>query len=489
MVLKRKEEKDMMNKEMNKKALGTTGMLAKAHYNVLIEQGGKVVMNEKTAHTHAHTHSAHVDSRTTEQISNYYKSKSSFSPRNYTPTHTAHKNIFAPGAHIPKNREDLPVVKQVQLVSHRTAPKYHDIDTITTTYTDALKMITDEQLHVKITKSIIRKIASNPKHHSNVSCMQIVNSGYTDSIFEDLTQEIFITLFELYNNGLLTVEDNKLVFATYTDNNDNEKSHYLDLYKTLEKYLYGNKQKDISRPKKRKDGSIYYTTGTLYYDSYTDSKEVTIKSKEYIHFLKETAETITLEDLSNNGLVQELYRTIKRLYPKHYINACNILQCRYNEMTIKETAEFLHLSRRQVERVMYDKIIPCLKSIQYDRYINDVEMFGTVNHVPQTPTKQDWKDYKPKKEKSFNTPSIPVQETITEYEKKAFEKVKQEKQDALELVGNTKHMVSNKGIHTINGNGEQVRFTPWKGCIIKSNDNIKKFSKRTGTPILYLLEK
>lgn len=100
--------------------------------------------------------------------------------------------------------------------------------------------------HTMIAKSIIKKIASVPEGQAGFrgmkACLDIVNSGYTQAIYEDIESEIYIKCMELVKAGLMVWDrDNKrLVYGTITTKKGTEKSAYVEFYRVVSKVLYDN---------------------------------------------------------------------------------------------------------------------------------------------------------------------------------------------------------------------------------------------------------
>lgn len=112
-------------------------------------------------------------------------------------------------------------------------------------------------VHVSMSASIVKHISGMGEvvtddkgnevfkaHRSASACQDIVNSGYTQPIFEDIVQAIAETLINWYANdsifGVCKVDtnENKLVFGTYTNKKGIEKSYYNKLYGVVESVLY-----------------------------------------------------------------------------------------------------------------------------------------------------------------------------------------------------------------------------------------------------------
>ena len=105
--------------------------------------------------------------------------------------------------------------------------------------------------HIAISRKIVKSIASKfevladgtiKAHRSAQACQDIVNSGFTQAIFEDITQAVAETLINWYANnsifGVVKILNKRFEFSTYTNKNGEEKSYYLKLYNVVNSVLY-----------------------------------------------------------------------------------------------------------------------------------------------------------------------------------------------------------------------------------------------------------
>ncbi len=292
-------------------------------------------------------------------------------------------------------------------------------DVTETEYNNAIDLIVNEKLYERFTISIVRKIASKEKHFCNTSCLEIINSGFTDTILDDLKQEIFIKMLEMCNNNMITLGNDKksLVFGNYYNKKDEKKSSYLLLYRTIENYFY--------KEKKHNDNSA------ICLDSYNDDVTSTNNESDYIFYLHQTLQEKTLEKTITRTEILSVFRTIKTKYPKHYTNICNVFELRYNGLTYDEIGKKLNLTKNQVRydmqilRNVFDDL--CLK-INIDNTQDDttknaknakyfVDNNGSTTYYinrQKDYTKKDIKNYfeRIKKEKEnkrvYNTISTPL---------------------------------------------------------------------------------
>lgn len=191
-----------------------------------------------------------------------------------------------------------------------------------------------------VTKSAIKTLAKSRQSGAGDTCREIMQSGYVDPLYEDLEQEVYITLYQLaiadmliYNptkvqsgkqivNTKVTNVDRiwtnkktneKVVYTTkalseiteYTDNimgefiyknelsdNDTEKSSYFRVFRTIENYI-NNQRKNEGYRKiivKTKDGNKEYKTiSPLRVDLYTQNDEncteISINNSDYAKYL------------------------------------------------------------------------------------------------------------------------------------------------------------------------------------------------------------
>lgn len=381
-------------------------------------------------------------------------------------------------------------------------------------YTDVLQFITELKLHERYTISIIKSIASNPKHFCCKSCLDIVNSGYTQHILEDIKSNVFITLFEMIQEKKVWLENNNLVFDTYINSKDKETSYFFNLYKTVEKTFYNEKKHNESRYIKIKydlqkhgkkaycdeNGYLCDKFGNAYLKGckmeYLDSYNNDITSangKDYKEFLYNVNGENSLENVAYREDIKQFFSTIKKQYPKYYSDFCGIFECLYKGYTYKETASALNIQERRIKyliplfREKFDEFmvdgINIKKSINDNLYCDRTINTSTTYYINRT-------------RYTVVTPTIKkvqVQEDIykhsiknydydiPQWQREQWQREKEEQQKQL-LDNVTQHInivdVKNKNIVVINQDGQKL-YT----CALKTKD-YKKFAKKHGLEIL-----
>lgn len=153
--------------------------------------------------------------------------------------------------------------------------KLYVLDNNTTLDELTTQFITDT--YINLTKGLVHTMAvgvikkvnkqgtiSYLPHSTYKAAAQIVNSGYNDQIFEDLTQEVFITLWE--NRDSIKYNENTCTFDI--------SGLTLECYRTIRRYLYNNKTKidnttiDIIDYDENNDECITMAVNTLDYRRY-----------------------------------------------------------------------------------------------------------------------------------------------------------------------------------------------------------------------------
>lgn len=140
---------------------------------------------------------------------------------------------------------------------------------------DTFDDVFTNNIHVAIAHSIVRKIASNPKSRSMSACLDIVNCGYNQHIFEDICQEIAETLIQWNIDNIVKIKDNKLDFATYENKKGDIVSYYGKLFGIVEKTLYSYSNHN------QNDGKIVSLDAIYTNDDGDNQKAVTTKNPSY----------------------------------------------------------------------------------------------------------------------------------------------------------------------------------------------------------------
>lgn len=210
----------------------------------------------------------------------------------------------------------------------------------TATQQITINALANNDYYKTITKSAIKTLAKSRQNGVGDTCREIMQGGYSDPIYEDLEQEVYITLFRLaiedmliynpiskkagkkiVNTKVVDIDrvwtnkktNEKVVYTTkalseiteYTDNimgeftyknelsdNDTEKSSYFRVFRTIENYI-NNQRKNEGYRKiivKTKDGNKEYKTISplrvdLYIQNDENSTEISINNSDYAKYL------------------------------------------------------------------------------------------------------------------------------------------------------------------------------------------------------------
>ena len=85
-----------------------------------------------------------------------------------------------------------------------------------------LEYIATSDLHKVVARSCIKKIASSAssadgavKFHGYEACAEIVKNGYSDVIVEDIEQDMYIAMADVFKRGYLAIEDGFIKYTEY----------------------------------------------------------------------------------------------------------------------------------------------------------------------------------------------------------------------------------------------------------------------------------
>ena len=381
-------------------------------------------------------------------------------------------------------------------------------------YTNVLEYIAELSIHKKFAHSIVESIANNQKHFCNSSCMDIVKSGYTQDIFEDIQTEVYLALDKMYREKKVWLENNELKFETFPDKNNKPVPYYVKLYHTVYETLY-NEKKNIDprytkikyNEKKHGKNAFVDENGYLcdkfgnaylkgckieYLDSYNDDTTSTSAS-DYRQFLYSTQQENALENVAYREDIKKFFRTIKALYPKYYSDFCGIFECFHKGYTYKETATILHTTER---RIKY--LVPIMRDKYNEILVNGINIEKQKNsNIYCDTTRNTSTTYYIKRTRcTMVTPTIKkvqVQEDIykhsiknyeydlPQWQREQWQHEKEEQQQQL-LDNVTQHInvvdIKNKTIVVINQDGQKLYSMP-----LKTKD-YRKFARKHNLEIL-----
>lgn len=121
---------------------------------------------------------------------------------------------------------------------------------IVTNKTEVMELIFKHSIHKAITVKAVKRLSAIGKKGGNTGALAIVNSGYTDPIFEDLCSTVLTELCNLVYTGICTVEvtteekkeSAKLIFSDSDE--ENNSLSFLKVYRSVSNYLYNQRQKE-----------------------------------------------------------------------------------------------------------------------------------------------------------------------------------------------------------------------------------------------------
>ncbi len=401
-----------------------------------------------------------------------------------------------------------------------------------TPYENIIDFIAYNDIHTRYTISIIKSIAGNPAHFCNNSCMDIVNSGYTQTIFDDIKQEVFLCLFDMVENNNVTMKDNKLVFNTYINSNDKETSYFVKLYRVVENFFYSEKKQSESRYTKikydvnkhgtrahvdekgylcDKFGNAYLKGCKMeYLDSYNDDV-TSINASSYKEFLYSTQQENGLQNATFRKDIKSFFRIIKAKYPKYYSDFCGIFQGLYQGYSYKEIAVAMNTTERRIKyliplfREKYTEIMVNGIDLDKEKYISmygDVTRnHGGINYINRENNKDMYfisvngieKYMIVPRVKQYNKVTILYKEPlhkanydydVPQYEIERMNKEKEEKARAIDE--RTKKYINvldnkKKRLLVINESGDTLYTIPLK---YHGKENIEKWAKENSIDIL-----
>lgn len=237
---------------------------------------------------------------------------------------------------------------------------------------DILNFIVENDLHSRFTISIIKKLSTTgiKKKDGTISFafsdvyLDIVNSGYTDPIIDDLKQEVFLELINLVNDECVYIGEDEnekscLIFEDYINDNGKEKSYYLNLYHVVRNYM-NNQKKHIDR-------------SAICIDLYDENNEevtVSTKNKDYKRLLASSLSDNSLENVAGRKDIQLIFGYLKVKYPKHISLMCKVFELLYIGYTYDEIAKALNITKNKVRyqiSLMRSVFDDTTLEIKYDR--------------------------------------------------------------------------------------------------------------------------
>ena len=200
-------------------------------------------------------------------------------------------------------------------------------------------------------------------HQNNNACMQIVKEGFRSAIFEDIQQEIFITLMVLVNEGKCFIDDSHLIAFTMVKVNEgkeNERlqSTYIELYRTIGRTLQKYSNIDTHYIKKEVDGQIVrIPISIVNYDAIATMEDKEGNTLEYMItsgnpvYTKALVYNGCIDDLINNDSFISLMKFIrKEVTESRYNTLLKVLKSMLQGETIEQCSKNNILSIDKVKK-------------------------------------------------------------------------------------------------------------------------------------------
>lgn len=210
---------------------------------------------------------------------------------------------------------------------------------------EVIEKIYELNIHKAITVKAIQQLSFK----GSKSAWDIRNSGYTDPITEELYQNTLLELLEVVNNGICTLDNDKLVFID-TDENGNSDT-FLNIFRSIRRYLDSKRQEEkkwlyIQDFNDDKDSQEYGEVIATY--SINDKKALsersnidTINEMEVIKTVRSALkekDKVILDDLLN-GLSYRDIATKNNMTKKAVECAVNRIRKAYPKEEIKRLSE------------------------------------------------------------------------------------------------------------------------------------------------------
>ena len=213
-----------------------------------------------------------------------------------------------------------------------------------------LDIIANNNIHVVITASIVRRLAYSP-YLENVACMQIVNNHFHEPMFDDLCMAVYETMIKLYNNSelLFDMTEKKLVFAE-REKESGKASAYTDLYKAVSNEL-------------------------ALYKSASHNNELTIlDDMTSYRDIADFTQSADLEKMVSSEVFKDFMAWIQVNDRKNYDDYINILSGLFSGVSYKNIADKFGMSERRV------KYLKSKLEKYYNGFYHGTDKFHTVNY-------------------------------------------------------------------------------------------------------------
>lgn len=220
-------------------------------------------------------------------------------------------------------------------------------------------------IHTAIAKHIIYKIASIPeelKNDSMSSCLNIVKSGFNDSIFDDIQSELMMYFLQCIRNNCLYIQNGRIAFCNPSFESDITLYNgcYKILYRTLKKYSLDYRQMQ------KYYGEDFITV----YNEDNEERELNVKSTKYMNVLSDIC---GLYDCEHSEDLKKFFIWIKNHYgEKRALTIVHIIVGRLDGLKKYEICQKYDINERTFQR--YSTLI----KIIYGDYSKECDDFKFV---------------------------------------------------------------------------------------------------------------
>lgn len=223
---------------------------------------------------------------------------------------------------------------------------------------DVIPFIIKHDLHVGLSRSIIRKIASRPNDNASMMpCFNIMNSNFKAPIFEDICQEMFLYLMQCVNDQTVYIQNSHIRFCSPTfEENDAYIGCFKVVYNVLKSYSSNSNQAS-------KTSGEYITI----YDDDNNEKELSVNSHRY---MTELSSICGLYDIECIESMKKFFMwTMEKYGKKRATGMVQIITGRFEGMKDQEISERYDIPKRSVERYS------ALLKVAYSEYSKECDDF------------------------------------------------------------------------------------------------------------------
>ena len=225
-----------------------------------------------------------------------------------------------------------------------------------------LNRVAANNIHVAIARKTVLAIASNPQNRCMLSCLEIVNTGYRDTIMQDIEQSVFLEIAYIHSQGMVAFDTTgRLSFGTEISFNRKGdicyKSTYVRMYKAVYKCLgtYSNNNY-VKNP-------VNYGLDLTYTNENNTDCAISNKASNYRALSAEQWDG-GLIDLIDRADVHDFFTMLKaRLTTSRFHIVCSVFQGMVDGLSYKDIAINLHITEDNVK-----KTVSRIRKMWHDNY-------------------------------------------------------------------------------------------------------------------------